>query len=135
MVETEKKQILNNLSDAIKECQLRFGGKRELATEVDGRVCFLCLKLEALFMHGLKKSFVAQLNSSVNNLQLGSIMNLKNKSSILKTTGNLISQFLDENKTAQQIKHNIEHLSTQNETCKIERRSIETETQKINIKN
>lgn len=53
--ESEKKTLVNNLSDAIKECQLRFGGKRELATDIDGRVLFLCNKLELIFLHGLKK--------------------------------------------------------------------------------
>ena len=79
MVENDRKALLNGLSDAIKEvtirrkhlllilrnagfiplqsfkCQLRFGGKRELATETDGRVCFLCSKLEHIFLHGLKR--------------------------------------------------------------------------------
>ena len=75
-METERKQLLNSLSDAIKECQLRFGGKRELATDIDGRVIFLCQKLEAVFMHGLKKKS----NPSIlpNNLQLNTLAsNLK----------------------------------------------------------
>jgi len=64
------------------KCQLRFGGKRELATEMDSRVCILCLKLEAIFMHGLKKkpllnSPTSQSSILSGTLQLNSIINLK----------------------------------------------------------
>jgi hypothetical protein len=63
----------------------------------------LCLKLEAIFMHGLKKkpmllnSSSSQSSSSSSSilagtLQFNSIISLKNK------TGNLISQLFDENK-------------------------------------
>lgn len=99
-MDIERKHMLNSLSDAIKECQLRFGGKRELATDIDGRVCFLCQKLEAIFSHGLKKRYNTSYYLS-NNLQLNSIANNLKQSSIIKNTGNLISQFLgdDSSKT------------------------------------
>lgn len=101
MADAEKTQLLNSLSDAIKEvifqtkyrifrkkiyfvkfikCQLRFGGKRELATDIDGRVCFLCLKLETIFLHGLKnRNLISNLqsNSTVLNAGLNSLKNLK----------------------------------------------------------
>lgn len=75
MSENEKKQLLNSLSDAIKECQLRFGGKRELATDIDGRVCFLCLKLESIFLHGIKRTAIGQLNQQQNAQQSNLLTN------------------------------------------------------------
>lgn len=129
-----------NLTVVFCQCQLRFGGKRELATEMDGRVCFLCLKLEAIFLHGLKKTpnnlgnnqpsllanGGAQINSMIKYIYYNRHFLKSNithyviysrNNSILKSTGNLISHFFDDSKIpyAQQIKQNIESLSTQNE--------------------
>jgi hypothetical protein len=57
---------------------LRFGGKRELATELDGRVCILCVKLEAIFTYGLKnQNNKASGFALANTLQLNSLINLK----------------------------------------------------------
>ncbi|RNA09545.1 sorting nexin-29 isoform X2, partial [Brachionus plicatilis] len=100
MSDSEKKALVNNLSDAIKECQLRFGGKRELATDIDGRVLFLCTKLELIFLHGLKKN------------QKSSLDSLKN-TNLVKSTSNLLSQLLDDSKLKipQQLRNNIESIS------------------------
>ena len=55
MDETEKKQILlDELLEAVKQCQIKFGGKSELATEDEDVIAELCKKLEAILNHGLK---------------------------------------------------------------------------------
>ncbi|EEC02552.1 conserved hypothetical protein [Ixodes scapularis] len=38
------------------KCQIRFGGRKELATESDSRVVNLCTQFEAVLQHGMKKS-------------------------------------------------------------------------------
>lgn len=95
-VENDRRQLLNSLSDAIKECQLRFGGKRELATETDGRVCYLCSKLEQIFLHGLRRNVkaVANLTSTANTV----LANTKNTLINLKNNGinNLFNQFFED---------------------------------------
>lgn len=50
----ERHRILNELLDAVKQCQIRFGGRAELATESDLRVAVLCNRLEAALSHGLR---------------------------------------------------------------------------------
>nr|CAI5849692.1 unnamed protein product [Callosobruchus analis] len=50
----EGEDLLKQLLDCVKECQKRYGGKKELATEFDSCVAGLCLSLEAVFLHGLK---------------------------------------------------------------------------------
>ncbi|CAF0886504.1 unnamed protein product [Brachionus calyciflorus] len=97
--ELEKKSLLNGLSDAIKECQLRFGGKRELATDIDGRVIFLCTKLEQIFLHGLKKQVKSNFTTT----------------NLVKNTSSLLSQFFDDAKLPipQQIKQNMDFFSSQ----------------------
>ncbi|XP_067931855.1 sorting nexin-29-like [Watersipora subatra] len=52
--DSERQNLLSRLLDATKECQLRFGGKGELATENDSRVAVLCAALENCLKHGLK---------------------------------------------------------------------------------
>jgi sorting nexin-29 len=105
-MENERKKLLNNLADSIKECRLRFGGKRELATEMDTRVCLLCLQLEALFTFALKpqsdytnQSTQLIKNKLINNtlLQSKPMNNLK-QTSLFKSTNTLISNFFDSNK-------------------------------------
>ncbi|CAG0883735.1 unnamed protein product [Darwinula stevensoni] len=51
----EKQDMLRSLLDAVKQCQIRFGGRSELATENDPRVSILCAQFETVFQHGLKK--------------------------------------------------------------------------------
>lgn len=57
--ETERQHLLDRLLDAVKQCQVRFGGKTELATDGDSRVVCLLTQLEAVFQHGFKKSRVS----------------------------------------------------------------------------
>ncbi|XP_074647964.1 sorting nexin-29-like isoform X2 [Tubulanus polymorphus] len=52
--ECERKSLLNRLLDAVKQCQVRFGGKKELATDADSRVVCLCNYWEAVLQHGIK---------------------------------------------------------------------------------
>lgn len=47
-------KLLNQLLECVQDCQKRFGGKTELATEFDNCVAALCLTLEAVFLHGLR---------------------------------------------------------------------------------
>ncbi|CAH1795452.1 unnamed protein product [Owenia fusiformis] len=50
----ERQQVLNRLLDAVKQCQVRFGGKSELATDGDSRVSCLCAAWESALQHGMK---------------------------------------------------------------------------------
>ena len=55
MDEIAKKQILlDELLESVKHCQIKFGGKSELATEAEDVIADLCKKLEAILNHGLK---------------------------------------------------------------------------------
>lgn len=56
--ENERQHLLDRLLDAVKQCQLRFGGKTELASDGDSRVVCLLTQFEAIFQHGLKKTKV-----------------------------------------------------------------------------
>uniref|UniRef100_A0A8D3CPK5 Sorting nexin 29 n=1 Tax=Scophthalmus maximus TaxID=52904 RepID=A0A8D3CPK5_SCOMX len=40
----------------IVQCQIRFGGRKEIATDSDSRVICLCAQFEAVLQHGLRKS-------------------------------------------------------------------------------
>ena len=51
----ERQKLLSNLLNAIKSCQVRFGGKSELATENEKVVSELCHCLEIVLEHGLKQ--------------------------------------------------------------------------------
>ncbi|XP_033116974.1 sorting nexin-29-like [Anneissia japonica] len=51
----DKQSLLDRLLDAVKQCQVRFGGRTELATDVDSRVSCLCAQFETVLMHCLKK--------------------------------------------------------------------------------
>lgn len=50
----EKQKILDQLLESVKHCQIRYGGKSELATENEPIIAQLASKLEAVFNHGLK---------------------------------------------------------------------------------
>ncbi|XP_046398372.1 sorting nexin-29 isoform X2 [Ischnura elegans] len=54
--EAEREAILQGLLGAVKACQARFGARRELATESEPCVANLCLALEAVLSHGLRKA-------------------------------------------------------------------------------
>uniref|UniRef100_A0A674CYV8 Sorting nexin 29 n=1 Tax=Salmo trutta TaxID=8032 RepID=A0A674CYV8_SALTR len=38
------------------QCQIRFGGRKEIASDLDSRVICLCAQFEAVLQHGLRKS-------------------------------------------------------------------------------
>lgn len=48
--------LLKQLLECVQNCQKRFGGKTELATEFDSCVIALCFTLEQVFSHGLKSN-------------------------------------------------------------------------------
>lgn len=50
----DREQLMSDLHDAVKKCQVRFGGRAELATESDPHVAALCCRLEAALSHGLR---------------------------------------------------------------------------------
>ncbi|XP_076458398.1 sorting nexin-29-like [Babylonia areolata] len=52
----ERQGLLARLLDAVKQCQVRFGGRSELATDSDSRVSCLCATWEAALQHGMKKN-------------------------------------------------------------------------------
>ena len=50
----DRQQLMSDLHDAVKKCQVRFGGRAELATESDPHVATLCCCLEGALAHGLR---------------------------------------------------------------------------------
>ncbi|XP_023804976.1 sorting nexin-29 [Oryzias latipes] len=54
--DAKRQHLLERLLDAVKQCQIRFGGRKEIATDSDSRVICLCAQLEAVLQHGLRKS-------------------------------------------------------------------------------
>ncbi|KAG8191162.1 hypothetical protein JTE90_016675 [Oedothorax gibbosus] len=52
----ERQSLLSKLLDAVKQCQIRFGGRTELATENDSRVVCLCAQFEGVLQHGIRKT-------------------------------------------------------------------------------
>ncbi|RVE59345.1 hypothetical protein OJAV_G00187690 [Oryzias javanicus] len=52
----KRQHLLERLLDAVKQCQIRFGGRKEIATDSDSRVICLCAQFEAVLQHGLRKS-------------------------------------------------------------------------------
>ncbi|KAL7857223.1 hypothetical protein SRHO_G00161220 [Serrasalmus rhombeus] len=52
----KRQHLLERLLDAVKQCQIRFGGRKEIASDSDSRVICLCAQFEAVLQHGLKKS-------------------------------------------------------------------------------
>lgn len=57
----DSEKLLKQLLECVQDCQKRYGGKTELATEFDSCVAGLCLSFEAIFLHGLR---IKSLNSS-----------------------------------------------------------------------
>ncbi|CAL1542831.1 unnamed protein product [Lymnaea stagnalis] len=54
--QNERQTVLTRLLDAVKQCQVRFGGRSELATDSDSRISCLCAAWEAALQHGMKKN-------------------------------------------------------------------------------
>ncbi|XP_012721984.2 sorting nexin-29 isoform X2 [Fundulus heteroclitus] len=54
--DVKRQHLLERLLDAVKQCQIRFGGRKEIATDSDSRVICLCAQFEAVLQHGLRKS-------------------------------------------------------------------------------
>ncbi|XP_062467831.1 sorting nexin-29 isoform X1 [Pezoporus occidentalis] len=54
--DTKRQFLLERLLDAVKQCQIRFGGRKEIASDSDSRVTCLCAQFEAVFQHGLRRS-------------------------------------------------------------------------------
>ncbi|XP_058012903.1 sorting nexin-29 isoform X2 [Ahaetulla prasina] len=48
--------LLERLLDAVKQCQIRFGGRKEIASDSDSRVTCLCAQFESVLQHGLKRT-------------------------------------------------------------------------------
>lgn len=51
-----RSELLNSFLDCVQQCQVRYGGKTELASEKDTHVSELCASLEAVISHGLRIS-------------------------------------------------------------------------------
>ncbi|XP_043945117.1 sorting nexin-29 [Protopterus annectens] len=54
--DSRRQFLLERLLDAVKQCQIRFGGRKEIASDSDSRVICLCAQFEAVLQHGLKRS-------------------------------------------------------------------------------
>eukprot|EP00063_Salmo_salar_P060307 XP_014035142.1 PREDICTED: sorting nexin-29 isoform X1 [Salmo salar] len=54
--DAKRQHLLERLLDAVKQCQIRFGGRKEIASDLDSRVICLCAQFEAVLQHGLRKS-------------------------------------------------------------------------------
>ncbi|XP_065200846.1 sorting nexin-29-like isoform X2 [Planococcus citri] len=54
--EIDKNHLQSDLLTAVKECQKKYGGRIELATELDSHVSRVCFCFEAVFNHGLKRT-------------------------------------------------------------------------------
>ncbi|CAH2306974.1 sorting nexin-29 [Pelobates cultripes] len=54
--DVKRQCLLERLLDAVKQCQIRFGGRKEIASDSDSRVICLCAQFEAVLQHGLKRS-------------------------------------------------------------------------------
>ena len=51
--EEERQRLLSDLLRSVKSCQIRYGGKSELARDTEPAVVDLCNALEAVLQHGL----------------------------------------------------------------------------------
>nr|XP_022316241.1 sorting nexin-29-like [Crassostrea virginica] len=65
---SEKQAILTRLLDAVKQCQVRFGGRTELAADADSRVSCLCAAWEVALQHGMKQNRALNALKQVSNL-------------------------------------------------------------------
>ncbi|XP_076459627.1 sorting nexin-29-like [Babylonia areolata] len=74
--QNERQNLLTRLLDAVKQCQVRFGGRSELATDSDSRVSCLCATWEAVLQHGMKK----------NNKALSALRHMTEKAGLGKMT-------------------------------------------------
>ncbi|XP_041133995.1 sorting nexin-29-like isoform X2 [Polyodon spathula] len=54
--DAKRQHLLERLLDAVKQCQIRFGGRKEIASDSDSRVICLCAQFEAVLLHGLRRS-------------------------------------------------------------------------------
>ncbi|XP_051959424.1 sorting nexin-29 [Xyrauchen texanus] len=52
----KRQNLLERLLDAVKQCQIRFGGRKEIASDSDSRIICLCAQFETVLQHGLRKS-------------------------------------------------------------------------------
>lgn len=60
---SERENLQSQLLSSVKNCQTRFGGKTEIATELDLFVGTLCNSLELVLSHGLK--IIEKKNSAI----------------------------------------------------------------------
>ena len=72
----ERQRLLSNLLNAIKSCQVRFGGKSELATENEKVVSELCHNIEVVLEHGLKHNTSSIGGNLLNKTGLNSLGNV-----------------------------------------------------------
>ncbi|XP_054010336.1 sorting nexin-29 [Hylaeus anthracinus] len=61
----ERHKLLEDLLAAAKKCHIRFGGRTELATELDLSVSHLCHVFESIFSHGLRTNCIGKINSAL----------------------------------------------------------------------
>uniref|UniRef100_A0A8C8H1F6 Sorting nexin 29 n=1 Tax=Oncorhynchus tshawytscha TaxID=74940 RepID=A0A8C8H1F6_ONCTS len=54
--DAKRQHLLERLLDSVKQCQIRFGGRKEIASDSDSRVICLCAQFEAVLQHGLRKT-------------------------------------------------------------------------------
>ncbi|XP_007534686.2 sorting nexin-29 isoform X1 [Erinaceus europaeus] len=54
--DVKRQCLLERLLDAVKQCQIRFGGRKEIASDSDSRVTCLCAQFEAVLQHGLRRT-------------------------------------------------------------------------------
>ncbi|CAH1273223.1 PLEKHM1 [Branchiostoma lanceolatum] len=54
--QAERQNLLDRLLDGVKQCQIRFGGRTELATDSDSRVVCLLNQFETVLQHGMKRA-------------------------------------------------------------------------------
>ncbi|XP_049804040.1 sorting nexin-29 isoform X2 [Schistocerca nitens] len=60
----ERQALMSELLEAVKRCQVRFGGRAELATESDPCVALLCHRMEAALSHGLRSRAISKTSSA-----------------------------------------------------------------------
>nr|XP_029495807.1 sorting nexin-29-like isoform X4 [Oncorhynchus nerka] len=63
--DAKRQHLLERLLDSVKQCQIRFGGRKEIASDSDSRVICLCAQFEAVLQHGLRKTRGLALTAAV----------------------------------------------------------------------